>query len=55
MSTIGKIEGERIVRLSPVSTGSCCRQPSWTGKARHSTTLEEIKDRLEGVAPCASQ
>ena len=54
MSTIGKIEGERMAALACINR-VLLRAAELDWESASLDTLEEIKDRLEGVAPCASR
>src|SRR5262249_17537404 len=52
MSTIGKIEGERMAALACVNRVLLrAAEVDWESSALGK--LEQIKDRLDGVSPCA--
>ena len=54
MSTIGKIEGERMAALACVNRVLLrAAELDWQGASLGE--LEKIKDRLNGPAPCASR
>jgi hypothetical protein len=54
MSTIGKIEGERMAALACINR-VLLRAAELEWESASLDTLEEIKDRLEGPTPCASR
>jgi len=53
MSTIGKIQGERMVALACINR-VLLRAAELGWESDSLDKLEEIKGRLEGIAPCAS-
>ena len=53
MSTIGKIEGERMAALACINR-VLLRAAELDWESSSIEELEEIKERLEGLAPCAS-
>jgi len=54
MSTIGKIEGERMVALACINR-ILLRAAELEWESSSLDRLEEIRNRLEGVKPCASR
>ena len=53
MSTIGKIQGERMVALACINR-VLLRAAELGWESSSIDELEEIKDRLEAIAPCSS-